>query len=243
MPHRPGRSFSHGVTREPGHDRLGRPDRLSPGDGRDRSLRRLEGQGHRELLPRQPAFLEVADDRPELRHRHPRRDARLSGRGRVWDGRLGNLVPVEEPVRHALLLDHGADLPADSPHDPGRDDRGPLRPLDGRDLHGVRPQLLHDQHRGDAEGRGQGDQPGDRRRDRCEHGRPGHDRDLPSLQLRRGPGGLRLDGLLPGLSHHRAVLHAHPSGPGSRGRDGGAAGRRWRPTSCRWRRPRGSGPG
>ena len=42
---------------------------------------------------------------------------------------------------------HGAAVPAHPAHHHGRGDRGPLRPLDGRDLHRLRAELLHHQLR------------------------------------------------------------------------------------------------
>ena len=79
-------------------------------------------------------------------------------------GASAHLVSVEEPLRHALLLDHGAGLPPDPADDDGGVHRGSVRLVDGRHLHRLRAVLLHHQHRQHAQGRRQSDQPGDRRR-------------------------------------------------------------------------------
>ena len=78
----------------------------------------------------------------------------------------------------------------------------------GGDLHRVRAVLLHHQHRQHAEGRRQGDQPGDRRRRRRQRDRRRDDGDVHPLQLRRRAGRRGVDRSLPGLPDHRALVHA-----------------------------------
>ena len=46
-------------------------------------------------------------------------------------GASAHLVSVEEPLHHAVLLDHGAGLPPHPPHDDGGVHRGSVRPVDG----------------------------------------------------------------------------------------------------------------
>ena len=122
--------------------------------------------------------------------------------------RVGHLVPVEEPLHHAALLDHGAGLPAHPPDDDGGVHRGSVRPVDGRHLHRLRGLLLHHRNRRPAQGRRQSDQPGDRRHRRRERNRRRHDGDVHPLQLRRRAGGVGVDRSLPGVSDHRPVVHA-----------------------------------
>ena len=77
--------------------------------------------------------------------------------------------------------------------------------------------LLHHQHRQHAERRGQGHQPGDRRRRRRERDRRGDDGHVHVVQLRRRVGRGGLDRSVPGLPDHRALVHARPAGlPGGR---------------------------
>ena len=153
----------------------------------------------------------MADDWPELRRRHACRDAGGARRGRLQRRRLRHLVSVEEPVHHAVLLADGASLPADPAHDDGGVHRGPLRPLDGRHLHRLCAVLLHHQHGQHAEGGRQGHQPGDRRHGRRQRDRGRDDRDVHPLQLRRRSRRRGLDGSVPGLPDHRAVVHADPA--------------------------------
>ena len=136
----------------------------------------LPGPPDRRVLPRRAAVRPLADDGPELRRRHPRRDAGGPGRRGLQRRRVRHLVPVEEPLHHAVLLADGPGLPAHPPHDDGGARRGSLRAVDGRPLHRVRALLLHHQHRQHAERGRQGHQPGDRRRRRRQRDRRGHDR-------------------------------------------------------------------
>ena len=91
---------------------------------------------------------------------------------------------------------------------------------DGSALHRVRAHLLHDQHGVDAEGGRQGHQPGRGRSCRGQRDRHRDDGRLHPLQF-PGRQGLRgVDRLLPGLPHHRALVHADPARLGRRRRHG-----------------------
>ncbi len=187
--------------------RLGGARRLPDRHHGDRVDRRVSRPPERRVLPRRPEVRSMADDRSELRRRHARRDAGGACRSCLQRRRIGDLVSVEEPLHHAVLLADGPRFPAHSPDDHGRVHRRSLRLLDGGDLHRLCGVLLHHQYRQHAQGRRQGDQPGNRGRDWRERDRRGDDGHVHPLQLRRRPRCGRLDGPLSRHPHHRPVLH------------------------------------
>ena len=173
---------AHGANL-PARHRLGGHRRLFRDDGRRRPVCRPAGPPNLRLFPRQPQLQRLAGHRPGAGRRHPCRNAGLAGRQGLPIGLRRHLVPVEEPLHHALLLASRAALPALPPHDDRRSLRGTLRRLDGRGVHGLRAGLLHVQHGGHAQGRGQARQRGLRGSRLGQRGGARHDGHLPAVQL------------------------------------------------------------
>ena len=218
MPSRPTSASGAFDPREHRRTRLDRPHRLPGGDHGYRPRCRISRPQERRLFSRRPPIRAVADGRSELRRRHTRRNAGLARRRGVLARRLGHLVSVEEPLCHPLLLDHGAGVPPDSPHDDGGADRGSVRLVDGGHLHRVRAVLLHHQHRQHAQGRRQSHQPGHRRHRRRQRDCRRDDGDVRPLQLRGWTGRGGVDRSVSGRPDHRPLVHADSARMGRRGR-------------------------
>ena len=146
----------------------------------------------RRLLPRRAPVRPVADDRPELQRRHARRDAGGARRRGLQPRRVRDLVSVEEPLHHAVLLDHGAGLPPHPADDDGGVHRGSVRTRGWARSTSSSPLCFFIINTGSMlKGAGKVISQATGARHRRQRDRRRHDRDVHPLQLRRRPGGRR----------------------------------------------------